>query len=69
MSFLCNFPLYSKNATLETDTLFSISLPTKRKKTESSTTTKSIPTYSNEKEIKFNEEEQKKVIYKPRLLN
>ena len=41
MSFLCNFPLYSKNATLETDTLFSISLPTKRKKTESSTTTKS----------------------------
>ena len=63
MSFLCNFPLYSKNATLETDTLFSISLPTKRKKTESSTTTKSIPTYSNEKEIKFNEEEQKKVIY------
>ena len=62
MSFLCNFPLYSKNTTLETDTLFSIDLPTK-KKTKSTTVFQSISTYSNEKEIKFNEEEQKKVIY------
>ena len=60
MSFLCNFPLYSKNnAPLETDTLFSIALPTKKKQN----TSRSSSTYSNEKEIRFNEEEQEKVIY------
>ena len=60
MSFLCNFPLYSKNnAPLETDTLFSIALPTKKKQNNS----RSSSTYSNEKEIRFNEEEQEKVIY------
>ena len=62
MSFFCNFPLYSKNKSpLETDTLFSIDLPTKNK--NKSISTEQSTKYSNEKEIKFNEEEQKKVIY------
>ena len=63
MSFLCNFPLYSKNNNnqLVTDTLFSINLPTKNK--NKSTTTKSSSIYSNENEIKFNDEEQKNVVY------
>ena len=63
MSFLCNFPLYSKNSPLETDTLFSIALPTKKKTKSTTSQSQSISTYSNENEIKFNNEEQKKVIY------
>ena len=58
MSFLCNFPIYSKTVTpLDTD--FSISLPSKKKKNIPQSTSH----YSNEKEIRFNDEEQEKVIY------
>ena len=63
MSFLCNFPLYSKTTTLETETLFSIDLPTKKRSKDNFSQNESISTYSNENEIKFNKEEQKKVIY------
>ena len=62
MSFFCNFPLYSKNQSpLETETLFSIDLPTKKKL--KSLNTEESTKYSNENEIKFNDKEQKKVIY------
>ena len=62
MSFFCNFPLYSKNQSpLETETLFSIDLPTKKKL--KSINTEESTKYSNENEIKFNDKEQKKVIY------
>ena len=63
MSFLCNFPLYSNNndTPVLTDTLFSIDL---QNKTNSKTNTKqSSSMYSNENEIKFNDKEQKNVIY------
>ena len=63
MSFLCNFPLYSKKTALETETLFSIDLPTKKKSKDNFSQNETISTYSNENEIKFNKEEQKKVIY------
>ena len=64
MSFLCNFPLYSKKTPLETETLFSIDLPAKKKSNDNNfSQNESISTYSNENEIKFNKEEQKKVIY------
>ena len=54
MSFLCNFPLYSNSSSpLETETLFSIDLKTNSSTVEENTT------YSSEKEIKFNLEEQK----------
>ena len=56
MSFLCNFPLnFSKDSPLETDTHLSISLPVRKKI--------NMAKYSNDNEIKFNIEEQKKVIY------
>jgi hypothetical protein len=62
MSFFCNFPLYSKNQSpLETETLFSIDLPTKKKL--KSLNTEESTKYSNENEIKFNDKEQKNVIY------
>ena len=62
MSFLCNFPLYSKSSTpLETETLFSIDLPTKKKL--NSSTPEETTKYSSENEIKFNQEEQKRVKY------
>ena len=62
MSFLCNFPLNLKEKTpLEIDTLFSIDLPTKNKL--NSNNKEQSTKYSNENEIKFNEEEQKKVLY------
>ena len=63
MSFLCNFPLYSNNnnTPVLTDTLFSIDL---QNKTNSKTkTNQSSSMYSNENEIKFNDKEQKNVIY------
>ena len=59
MSFLCNYPLnFSKDSPLETDAHLSISLPIRKK-----INNEKMLKYSNENEIKFNIEEQKKVIY------
>ena len=54
MSFLCNFPLYLKKVPLETESLFSINLPTKKNSKDNFSQNDSISTYSNENEIKFN---------------
>ena len=60
MSFFCNFPYnFKQDSTLETDTHLSVTLPTKKKFNINN----SQSIYSNENEIKFNHEEQKKVIY------
>ena len=63
MSFLYNFPPLSQKTPLETQTLFSMALQTKKKSKDNFSQNESISTYSNENEIKFNKEEQKKVIY------
>ena len=58
MFFLCNYPLnFSKDSPLETDAHLSISLPIRKK-----INNEKMLKYSNENEIKFNIEEQKKVI-------
>ena len=63
MSFLCDFPLYSKNKSpLEFDTNFSLDLDSSNK-SQNLNISNALPKYENENEIKFNFSEQKNVQY------
>ena len=63
MSFLCDFPLYSKNKSpLEFDTNFSLDLDSSNK-SQNLNISNTLPKYENENEIKFNFSEQKNVQY------